>query len=214
MEFYIIRHGQTNWNLEGKIQGQTNSSLTQKGIDQARLTAEKLKNISFSAMYSSDLERALKTAEIIASRHNRLQMKEDVRLRERKFGYLEGIGHEEFKTNHPDIYEKFRSNDPEYRIPEGESKNDLALRATGFFNDLVKNHAKDETILVVTHGGIINMFVRYILGIPYGSPRKFSLRNAAVNIVQYNDNDWRLITLGDISHLSITEEKFNKSEIG
>lgn len=214
MEIYIIRHGETNWNVEGKIQGQTNSSLTQKGIDQARLTAEKLKNIFFTAMYSSDLERARKTAEMLASRHSRLEINEDVRLRERKFGYLEGIGHEEFKTNHPDIYAKFRSNDPEYRIPEGESKNDLARRATDFFNDLVKRHAKDETMLVVTHGGIIDVFVRFILGIPYGSTRNFSLRNAAINIVQYNDNDWRLITLGDISHLSIKEEKFKKSEIG
>lgn len=214
MEIYIIRHGETNWNVEGKIQGQTNSSLTQKGIDQARLTAEKLKTVSFTSLYSSDLERARNTAEFLAAYHPQLQIIVDIRLRERKFGYLEGIGHEEFKTNYSDIYEKFRSNDPAYRIPEGESKNDLAKRATAFFNDLVKKHTNDDTILVVTHGGIINMFMRYILGIPYGSERKFSLRNAAVNIVQYKDNDWRLITLGDISHISFTEEKFKKSEIG
>lgn len=214
MEIYIIRHGETDWNVEGKIQGQTNSNLTEKGIEQAHRTAEKLKNINFSALYSSDLNRAMKTAEILVNGNHPLTIQDDERLRERKFGYLEGVSHDVFKKDYPGIYEKFRSNDPAYRIPEGESKNDLAARAVIFFEDIIQKHGENEIILVVTHGGIINMFTRYILGINYGAPRKFSIRNAAINIVQYQDNDWRLITLGDISHLAMTKEKFKKTEIG
>lgn len=214
MEFYIIRHGETNWNVEGRIQGQTNSRLTEKGGRQAHLTANKLKNMSFEAVYSSDLERAMDTAEILLQFHDYLNMEKDVRLRERLFGDLEGISHESFKNDYPNIYEKFLSNDAEYRIPKGESKRDLADRAVDFFEEIAKKHTGEGHVLVVTHGGILNMFVRYILGMDFGIRRKFSLRNTAVNIVEYKDNDWRLITLGDISHLSVSEHKFKKSDIG
>lgn len=209
MDIYIIRHGETNWNVEGIIQGQSNSSLTEKGIEQAKLTAEKLKTVPFKAIYSSDLERAMNTAEIICEHHKNSTIVKDERLRERKFGDLEGIGHEDFKTRHPEIYANFRSNDPAYRIPGGESRNDLAKRSIDFFNDIISQHADDDTILAVTHGGVVNMFVRYIIGIDYGAKRKYSLLNAAINIVSFKNNDWRLITLGDISHLTSTLDKRN-----
>lgn len=200
MELYLVRHGETLWNKELRIQGHTNSSLTELGIEQAQRVAERLKDIPFDAIYSSDLDRAKKTAEYIHIFHPNLQIIEKYELRERNFGRLEGLTHQDVLDRFPDLYPMVDRGRYDSVIPGGESKKHVLTRSLQFFKSLGEKHA-GERVLAVTHGGVINVFFRYVMGIQFNTPRRYILENTAVNIFNYKEGNWRLVTFGDMAHL-------------
>jgi probable phosphoglycerate mutase len=197
MLVYLIRHGETLWNTEKRLQGQNDSPLTCEGLKQVSLLAGRLSSVRFNAVYSSDLGRAKHTTEIITSQLNHVPVTFDDRIRERHFGCFQGLTWEEISDRFPEESAKEMSGNPLNCVPEGESKQQLLSRALAFFEDIVLRHA-NQTILVVSHGGILNVWTRHVLHIPLDTPRRFRIDNIAINVFEYCNNRWYLKTLGEI----------------
>lgn len=167
--FYIVRHGETIWNKEGRLQGQLDSPLTENGLAQAKTVAWKLKDVNFDAMFSSDLLRAKRTAEIIALEHE-LAVDTTEALRERKFGQVEGKTHAELRKDLKEIMEKFDAMPPSekftYRfVDDMESDDEVATRFIIYLREMAVAYA-GKTILLVCHGGLMRAF---LIKIGFGS---------------------------------------------
>ena len=198
-ELIVVRHGETAWNAIGKQQGQLDTELSGLGVAQAQAVAEALVGEGIDVLYSSDLGRALQTAEIIARKIG-LAIVADVRLRERHLGIIQGMTMAQFQLEHPQEYALFRSDDPDYVIPGGESVRQRHERSVACVNDLAGNHS-GRRVLVVTHGGVLNGLFRHTLGLPLAGLRSFSLCNGSINTFAVKNGQWRLNRWGDISHL-------------
>ncbi|RMH73721.1 MAG: histidine phosphatase family protein [Gemmatimonadetes bacterium] len=198
-QIILIRHGETAYNAEHRLQGHLDIDLNKKGIAQAQATAERLKTEAFSVLYSSDLKRAYHTAQIIAGQTGH-EIITDPQLRELNGGVLEGLNKDEMITRYPEVYRGFKSGDPTYVIPNGESFQMRYDRAVTCLNQIAEKHT-GETVVVVTHGGIIDSIFRYVIDIPIVFDRRFSIHNASINIFQVQQGRWRLFTWGDIYHL-------------
>lgn len=194
----FVRHGETVWNLEGKAQGHLDSPLTDLGIRQAQAVARRLKSTAIDQIYSSDLGRCQQTAQIIAEVRNQ-DVILDTRLRERSLGVLQGLTSAESQAMYPDIIKNFRTFDPDYRVPEGETYTEIIQRAMSLMDDTAINHA-GECILMVTHGALLSHLLKHLLGIPPEAPRRFHVRNTSINIALFESKYWSIETLGDISH--------------
>ena len=197
----IIRHGETEWNLAGRYQGQLDSPLTARGIAQAEAVAKRLAVVNFDAIVSSDLTRAVRTGDIIAGQHPGTPRLIDAGLRERNFGMLSGYTKEEAIAKYPDVEKGYLSHDPDYRIPEGESLRDLCKRASKAINALADKYP-DGTLCIVTHGGTLGQFLRYVLGIPLNHKRAYKFVNCAYTEFTREDGHWLLHTWGDAHHLA------------
>ena len=199
-QLIIVRHGETEWNIKSIRQGNLDSRLTEKGMAQAKALAQRLARESFTALYSSDLGRAVQTAEEVASVTGH-EIITDTRLRERHLGILQGLSGEEIKQKHPEEYKLHRSLGPDYVIPGGESVRQQVARNIAYLNEIGSKHL-GETIVVVTHGGVISGLFRHTFSIPFNAPRRFEFTNAGLNIFAYEEGNWFLLTWGDVSHLA------------
>jgi probable phosphoglycerate mutase len=196
----IVRHGETEWNIKSIRQGNLDSRLTEKGMAQAKALAQRLAREHFTALYSSDLGRAVQTAEEVASVTGH-EIITDPRLRERHLGIFQGLSGEEIKQKHPEEYKLHRSLGPDYVIPGGESVKQQVARNIAYLNEIGSKHL-GETIVVVTHGGVISGLFRHTFSIPFNAPRRFEFTNAGLNIFAYDEGNWFLLTWGDVSHLA------------
>lgn len=150
-KYCFVRHGQTNWNIQGKWQGHTDIGLNETGVMQAKQAANQLLDQKFSAIYSSDLSRALQTAEAINSHHG-MKIVTDQRLREQHFGEWEGLGQKEVPGLYPQEWEAFVSDPIRSPAVGGESMQDLADRMLEFYSESEARHREDDQVLVVAHG--------------------------------------------------------------
>ena len=199
IETIAIRHGETTWNIEQRIQGHGDSPLTELGIRQAQAVAARLREQSLDAVYASDLARAVLTAQpIVAGRD--LELKMEPALRERSFGVFEGLTLDEIGKTYPEEFAAYTSGNPDYRIPGGESQRQFWHRCTAFLSEIVDRHA-GQSIVLVLHGGVLNIVVKHVLGLPMGNTCPFRLYNAAINRMVFEAGAWKLDTLGDINHL-------------
>ena len=200
---YLIRHGETEWNLRGIHQGHMDSNLTPKGKEQAYGLGSSLleSEISFDAIYSSDLGRALKTAEQICTPTGQEKLiQKDSSLRERSLGHIEGLTYQELADQMPEDYRRHVSGDPDKRPKGGESWKDFFDRAETSLKKIALRH-DGERILCVTHGGFVSMALRFCLNINLQDNRRISIPNTAVNVFEFHsEGSWRLRTWGDISH--------------
>lgn len=196
----VIRHGETHWNIEGKWQGHEDSPLTDNGVNQAKAVARQLQRYKIDALYSSDLGRAMQTAEIIAKPHQ-LKIQPDPRIRERHLGNFQGLTLKEMKSQYPHEYLKHTSRDANYKAPGGESKEQQYKRSIHFFSEIVGKHP-NQTIVIITHGGVVDCLFKHVMGLPLDKPRSYILFNTAINIFSCEKDDWKLLTFGDISHLN------------
>jgi probable phosphoglycerate mutase len=205
-EIILVRHGETVWNIEGRLQGQLDSSLSELGIAQAKAIANRLQQEDFSAIYSSDLDRAYQTAIQIAALNGH-KVVTDKRLREKHIGVFEGLTITEAQAKYPEVYQAYLRQLVDYAIPGGESLAQIQQRAVNVFDELVQRHAK-ERLVVVSHGGLLSSFISHILGIPLGVPRRFTLCNASLTVVSYGENEeaWHVMTFGDVSHLKCVDQ--------
>jgi probable phosphoglycerate mutase len=195
----VVRHGETEWNIKGIRQGHLDSRLTAKGLAQAKALGARLEREKFTALYSSDLGRAVDTAREIA-KFTGHPIIADARLRERHLGIFQGLNAEEISAKYPDERRLMRSEGPGYVIPGGESMVQQVERNIACLNDLAAKH-RGEQIVVVTHGGVVSGFFRHTLEISLEAPRRFEFVNAGVNVFAREDDNWMLLTWGDISHL-------------
>ena len=185
------------------MQGQHDSPLTPTGIHQARQLARRLKDVSFTALYSSDLGRAHQTARCIADATGHDVIAERG-LRERDFGIFEGLTNNEIKLRYPEDYALFAKRDPHYVMDGGESAEQFRVRAVGTLESIAARHA-GETIVVVTHGLVLDAVYRTACKMALDVPRGFPLLNCSVNTFRYGAEGWFAVAVCDVAHLSADE---------
>jgi 2,3-bisphosphoglycerate-dependent phosphoglycerate mutase len=198
-QFIIVRHGQTQWNHRGIRQGHLDSDLTARGIAQAKALGIRLAREHFTTLYSSDLGRAVHTARIIAASTGH-EIVTDARLRERHLGVFQGLDGDQIRAKYPEQYRLHRTVGPDYVIPEGESVRQQVARNVAYLTQIAPKHL-GETIVVVTHGGVLSGLFRHTFSIPFDAPRRFEFTNAGLNMFNYEEGNWFLQTWGDTSHL-------------
>jgi probable phosphoglycerate mutase len=186
-----------------RLQGMQNSKLTSLGKHQIELLADTLKNSSFDVIISSDLKRAVQTADVI-NRHHRIVMQKNENLRERNFGIFEGLTREEIQDKYSGALKKYKERRDNYRIPQGESLTEFYERVVNELNLIVTNNF-GKKILVVCHGGILDCVVRMIFDYPLSSRRCFSISNAAINIFSVIEGKWKLEQWGNVDHLKVID---------
>jgi 2,3-bisphosphoglycerate-dependent phosphoglycerate mutase len=195
----IVRHGQTQWNIRKIRQGHLDSELTERGVAQARALGQRLARENFTAIYSSDLGRAIQTARMITVITGH-PIVTDSRLRERNLGIFQGLSGDEIQRNHPEEYRLHRTLGPDYVIPGGESVRQQVARNVSCIDEIALKHP-GEKVVVVTHGGVVSGVFRHVLNIPLEAPRRFEFVNAGLNVFAYEEGNWILRTWGDVSHL-------------
>ena len=196
----VIRHGETAWNREKRMQGTTDTQLSDVGRAQARALGRRLEGRRFAALYTSDLARARDTARLIAE-HTSRDFVTDPRLQERRFGIFEGLTAEEIIARYPEEHSRFASRDPDYAVPGGESARGFTERCIGCLAEIAGRHTGDE-VVVVTHGLVLDSLYRAAHGLDHGARRPVPLINASLNVFGYDGSAWRLELWGDISHLA------------
>ena len=199
-QLIIVRHGQTEWNIRGIRQGHLDSRLTERGMAQAKALGARLSREKFTALYSSDLGRAVDTAREIANLTGH-EILTDGRLRERHLGIFQGLNGDEIAAKYPEERRLMRSQGPGYVIPGGESMVQQVERNISCLSELAAKH-QGEQIIVVTHGGVVSGFFRHTLEISLEAPRRFEFVNAGVNVFAHDGGTWVLLTWGDVSHLA------------
>ena len=164
MILYLLRHGQTDWNIKGRVQGWTDTIINDVGIEQARLAAQKLKKYDIETIYSSDLKRAKKTADIVSG-YLDLPVHYTKRLREINFGKAEGVKKTDLIAKFPHISPAFNdTNNPEryeVKYPNGESIGEVQQRFMKFVNKLYADGR--QNVLLVTHGMLVRIFTEFCL---------------------------------------------------
>ena len=199
----VIRHGETPWNREKRMQGTTDTALSDVGRAQAQALGRRLAGHSFTALYSSDLSRARETARAIAE-HSGHEVVTDARLQERRFGIFEGLTAAEIQSRYPDEHARFVSRDPEYEVPGGESARVFTQRCLGCLAAIADHH-RGEAVVVVSHGLVLDSLYRAAHGLDHGAQRPVPLINASVNRFGYGGGAWRLELWGDISDLAVDQ---------
>jgi broad specificity phosphatase PhoE len=191
VQIVLVRHGATDWNLQGRCQGSTDRDLSDVGIRQADQIAELLSEQEINAIYSSSLRRAQQTAERISQPHKLpVLIEEDVR--ELDHGELEGLTFNEIKANYGDFLVRWRSEPAEICVPGGERLADVAERAWNGLNQIVQRHADAERILVVSHNFPILGIVCRVSGTHLNEYRTFHLDPCGITRLKYNGGDWDL----------------------
>jgi probable phosphoglycerate mutase len=195
-----VRHGETAWNVDSRIQGHRDISLNDTGRWQARRLGEALADEPIGAVYSSDLGRARQTAEsIVQSRA--MAVVPDEGLRERCFGLFEGMTFDEVDELWPEHAQSWRKRVPEWRPPEGgESLLQLRDRVTRTLTALAARHP-GEQIAVVAHGGVLDALYRVATGQDVAAPRTWELPNAAINRLLWTPEGLTLVGWADTQHL-------------
>ena len=195
-----IRHGETAWNVDSRIQGQTDIGLNDTGRWQARRVGAALAGEQITAVYSSDLGRAHQTAEQIAEVAG-ISVVPEQGLRERGFGMFEGKTFDEIHTNWPEHAHSWRKRIPEWEPPQGgESLIKLRERVTRTMHALASRHP-GELIVVVAHGGVLDALYRIATGQEVNSPRTWELPNGAINRLLWTPEGFTLVGWSDTHHL-------------
>jgi 2,3-bisphosphoglycerate-dependent phosphoglycerate mutase len=194
-----IRHGETAWNVEGRVQGQLDIPINPMGQWQVHRLAMALADEDLHAIYASDLLRALETAQAL-TRNNTIGITKDPGLRERGFGIFEGMSYEEVHQQWPSESERWRQRDPEFSPPGGETLNQFFERSTATVARLAAQHW-GQTIAVVSHGGVMDCLYRAATRLALDAPRSWQLGNASINRLLYTPEGFTLVGWSDTHHL-------------
>ncbi|MBN1182085.1 MAG: histidine phosphatase family protein [Bacteroidales bacterium] len=195
----IVRHGETVWNKSFQLQGHQDSPLTESGIKQAELLSGTINSRNFDCIVSSDLPRAIKTAEIL-NKNLKLDITYNSGLRERAFGVMEGLKREVIKEKYPEVYNAYMQRDAEFQIPNGESLVQFNARVIQTFDELNKKY-KHKHILVIAHGGVLDCVIRHIFRLKPDDLRCFSVYNTSVNTIKIENSVWILEEWGNMEHM-------------
>jgi len=189
----------TDFNNARKLAGSTNVEMSATGYRQVERLRDRLVDEKIDAVYSSDLKRALATAEVISSRHN-VDIVTCSELREINYGKIEGLTFEEIGRLYPEVAEWITDFSPQMKFPGGESFVGFIERTSKFL-DRLENHTLLQTVLIVSHNGPLRVLVCRLLGIDVKHWRQFRIDNASLTIVETNPNRAVLSLLNDVSHL-------------
>ena len=177
----LLRHGQTDWNINFLLQGVTDIPMNQTGIEQVKLAAQAIRAEDWDVVLTSPLSRARQTAEIIASQHGYTEIIEQELLIERSFGEAEGLSHEQWRAKYSNLDV----------IPGGESRTQLAERSKLLLETISKELA-GKRVLAISHGALIRTLIAIASNneLPRDGER---LGNASLNVVKHSDNSWQVV---------------------
>ena len=201
MKIMLVRHGKTAWNGTGKIQGHSDIELDEIGIEQAKKLAAHCPFDKVDAIYSSDLQRARVTAEILAEKFN-LPVQTMVELREVHFGDWEGKIFSELEKVEPENVKKFFRKPDELKINNAETFFEAQARAMASLKRIIASNKNDAQIIVVAHGAITRTIICAFLEIPIRKMWALSQFNTAVNILRYDDGYFTVELINSTAHLS------------
>lgn len=201
MRLLLVRHGQTEWNLQHRIQGQLNSPLTKKGLFQADRAGMALSSESIQRFYCSDTGRAVQTAERISKANPRLPLPQlDARLRELDYGDWEGMLNDEIMQSYPELYWAYRNEPESFRAPNGESFADMQARFSGFFAGMP--FGDDETCLIVSHAGLLRVAMLTLMGSGIAAMKRMPpIPEASISTLLRERGTWVLARSCDTRHL-------------
>ena len=187
----LVRHGETDWNRDGRWQGGSDTSLNDLGRSQARALAQELDG-SIGVVYSSDLSRARETAEIIAAKLG-LEIRFDPRLRERGFGSWEGLTTPEIEERFADSHRRWLAGESA-GPDDAETFEDFFARVNGFLDDVLRRHP-DEEVLVISHGGSIRVIHALATGLDYVRDHRLIPGVSNGSVAKYAARDGKLTPL-------------------
>lgn len=203
VDIVLIRHGETAWNAERRLQGHLDVDLNETGLRQAELVAQALQNERFDALYCSDLSRARKTAAALAAAQG-LTPVVDRAWRERCYGAFEGHSYDEIGTLFPEAYAAMRARAKDYRYPQGanaaETLQEFAARSVGALMRAIE--AGGRRIAIVTHGGVLDCINHYARGIDLSQPRDFEIPNTGVNRLAWDGAVLNIVQWANVDHLA------------
>lgn len=205
----VVRHGETGWNAEHRLQGHTDIPLNDTGRAQAKVTAALLAGERFDAAYTSDLQRAADTAQAICADGPAPQVREA--LRERHYGVFQGLTYAEAEAQHPVAFGHFKARTPDFVFPgDGESLAGFAERIRNAFEAIADQHP-GQTVLVVCHGGVLDILHRLASGRPLEAPRDFKIPNAALNWLRRERTQWHIEAWALEAHLGDARDELPNS---
>ncbi len=200
MHLFLIRHGETDWNNERRIQGHTDTPLNERGIEQAeKLAARLAAEEKIDALYTSPLARARITAEIIGKRFG-LEPILDDRLMEKHLGMLEGMSFEEIEQQQPELARRWRESKEHFLLPGEETAQELQGRVQSFLTEISPRH-DGSRVVIVSHGGTINTLIATLMEMDINRRWPFWFDNASISWVDLTGPRPRLRLLNDTCHL-------------
>lgn len=196
---YLVRHGETTWNAEGRWQGTLDIPLGEVGHQQAQALAKHLKDRPIAAIYSSDLSRARDTAELL-SRAKGLEIQTDARLRELDFGVFQGLTHDEIRAKYPEEERELFVDYLDFVLPEGESRRAVQARVYEMWQEVVRRHPNSE-VVVMSHGGPVRLLLLKLFDDQVERMLKVPLPNVSVTTITAEGDKLELEGLGETTHL-------------
>lgn len=200
----LIRHGETAWNAERRLQGHIDIALNDEGLRQAEALAAALAGERFDAIVASDLKRAHQTADAVARLHG-LPVQRDPALRERCYGGFEGLLYAEIEQRFPAEFSAWQARDIDARMPAGvhtaESFREFYQRSVGAILAWA-TASPGQSLALVAHGGVLECAYRAALGLPLETPRDFAVMNASINRFTVSGGKLALLSWGEVGHLA------------
>lgn len=201
MKLFLTRHGQTDWNIARRYQGHSNTELNQVGIRQAELLAQRLSKETIHAIYSSDLSRAMTTADLIKNAQEQAPVfHSDMRWRELSFGNWEGMTYREMSAHSPELFDAWMKDSLTISTPNGETHRQLAERVQAAFDEIKAKH-KEETVLIVGHSGSMQTLLALLLGVDLSRYWQFRVSQASLSELTVYEDSVTLNLFNAVSHL-------------
>ena len=204
MKLLLVRHGETDWNLARRYQGQSAVSLNQKGVQQAEQLASRLSYERIDAVYSSDSPRAWETAtQVLNLQEQAPALQKDARWQEICFGAWDGLTYEEVEAKWKCEVTAWYADPVNFSPPGGETMLQMSKRVQSALNDVKSNH-EDDTVLIVTHGGVIQILLCMLLGVELNRYWQFRVAQASLTVIQLYADAAILDLFNDVSHLKVS----------
>jgi broad specificity phosphatase PhoE len=199
LEVVLVRHGATDWNLQGRCQGSSDRALSEAGERQAEKVALNLSREKLSAVYSSGLLRARRTAHFISQPHG-LPVRIENDVRELDHGALEGLTFEEIKDQYPEFIRRWRTEPAELQVPGGERLIDVQRRAWQGLNRIAERHEKNDNVVVVSHNFPILGIICHITGTDLNKYRSFRLEPGGHTRLCLDGGGWRIFHINGTTY--------------
>lgn len=199
-ELILLRHGETDWNRELRFQGHVDVSLNFIGLEQARRLAQRLAGETAHHLYASDLMRAQQTAQPVSLELG-LATISDSALREQSFGRVDGMRVDDIKVQYPKAWDEWLRFQEDYGMPEGETTRQFHARVMDAVQRMVAAH-RGQTLVVVTHGGVLDMIYRTARSLGLSGPRQSEIPNAGLNRVRVREGGIDILAWADVQHLA------------
>lgn len=205
MRLILVRHGETDWNRERRVQGHSDVALCEEGLQQAEEVAKALQREKIVAIYSSPLQRALQTAQAVAKYHS-LPVETVEDLKELDVGELDGLSFTEMRARYGDFLKQWAADAGPLRLPQGESLQELQERAWKVVEQIRGKH-REGTVVVVSHNFALNSIICKAIGLSLSCFRRLRTEVAAISVLDFTERGPVLVLLNERCHLRQPEDR-------